>query len=175
MDMWRLLKSTQYFLPCWVSFPSEGLSLYIYKYQLTFSPIIHISQFPCLVHKCLLVGHYPLEVLLSDHHHKQTQSVLLTDDAQNGQKPSPVLLLTSATPPSMQRSWWSLCQHTQEGQPRTGLRDRSQNLGSFSMGLSAAPELSMYVHMRAYVFLHAIEYLVRNVTFSFFFFSVQNN
>lgn len=43
------------------------------------------------------------------------------------------------------------------------------------MGLSAAPELSMYVHMRAYVFLHAIEYLVRNVTFSFFFFSAQNN
>lgn len=41
--------------------------------QLTFSPIIHICKFPCLLHKCLLVGHFPPKVLRSDHHHKQIQ------------------------------------------------------------------------------------------------------
>lgn len=82
----------------------------------------------------------------------------------------------------MEPSW-----HALEGQTRTRIRDRSQNLGRFSVEFSDAPEsllstakssVCMYLHTHACVLLPMMEDLalhgkVRNMT-SFPFFSTRN-
>lgn len=130
--------------------------------------IIHYSKSPRLLCKCFLGRDFPPKVLLSDHLRKQTEDCSVETQCTEWAKHCPDITLNLCYSPADAVQLMEPCWHALEGQTRTRIRDKSQNLERFCVELSMLLNLfwvlqkssvCMYLHMHACVLLPVMEVL----------------